>query len=130
MQTVHLLQRRYTYNIQRGSSLFPLPVHPHPGVQNVTNSTKNVLLVAKAMASVVRNCCGETHQQDPEGWDTSAQPSPPLCSLRPNGMLGFCFFTNKFLFLSSTNLSSAVVRSFSSRENYEQKSRGHCVIFL
>lgn len=115
------------YNMQRGDFLLPLPVHPHPGVQNVTNSSKNVLLAAKAMASVVRNCCGETQQQDPEGWDTSAHP--PLLSARFVRM-ECCFFTTKFLFPSSKNLSSAVVRSFSSQKNYEHYELEDIVLFF
>lgn len=59
----------------KSAFLFHLPAHPHPGVQYVKNSTKNALLAAKAMVSVAHNCSGETHQQDTEGWDTSALPS-------------------------------------------------------
>ena len=66
---------------------FFLPVHPHRGAQNVTNSAKSVLLAAKAIVKVARCCCGATLQLDAEGWDAPALPSPP-----PMGTPAFHFF--------------------------------------
>lgn len=65
VQTVHLLKRKWT-------NLY-LPVHPHPGAQNVTNSAKSVLLAAKAIVSVARYCCGAAHQLEAG----THRPSPP-----------------------------------------------------
>ena len=78
-----------------------LPVHPHPGAQNVTNSVKSVLLAPKAIVSVARLCCGATQQLDAEGWDAPAlpclpSPPPPMGQLlalhslaaRADGQLG------------------------------------------
>lgn len=76
MQTVHLLRGKYFLK-----EYAFLPVHPHSGAQNVTNSAKSVLLAAKAIVSVARYCCGATHQLDAEGWDTPALPSPLLMGL-------------------------------------------------
>lgn len=82
-----------------------LPVHPHPGAQNVTNSAKSVLLAAKAIVSVAATAA--ERRTSWAGCRGLGHTGPPL----PSSDMGLLLFTgnSRLLYVRKKTFKNIII---------------------